>query len=70
MPVAARVLHVHEQGGIPTLWALVDDLDGTPIERRKFRIVGTGHGDVEATDVYVGSAHCGAFVWHVFEVYG
>jgi len=65
MPSGARILHVHEQNGIPTIWALVD-LAAAGAER-VFAIRGTAH-PVEDNLAYLGSAHCSPFVWHVFEV--
>jgi hypothetical protein len=67
MPIGARVLTAHEQNGKPYIWALVDHTARLGTEHRRFWIVGTGNpaGHV-ADEVYVGSAFCGPFVWHVF----
>lgn len=67
MPRGAQVLHVHEQNGVPTLWALVDPTQEE--EARLFSVVGTGWGisDLANNATYRGTAHCGSFVWHVFE---
>ena len=64
---AAMVLHVAEQHGNPCLWASVDtDL---PTHTRRFQVVGTGYATPdERESTYLGTAHCGPFVWHVFEV--
>lgn len=65
IPVGAMLLHVHEQDGEPCVWMAVDP--SAKKERRTFLIVGTGH-QFSARYLYLGTAHCGGFVWHVFEV--
>lgn len=65
VPAGAALLHVHEQGGIPCVWMLVDP--SAKRERRTFQVVGTGH-QFSARYLYLGTAHCGSLVWHVFEV--
>jgi hypothetical protein len=68
MPKGAKVLHVHSQGESihPVLWALVDP--ESPHELREFAVIGTGNPcDIDLGN-YIDSAHCGPFVWHVFEV--
>ena len=68
MPAGARVIHV---AGNPTgltgvyLWAIVDP--ATALETRRFKSVGTGFGFDEFGLEHLGTAICGAFVWHVFE---
>lgn len=69
MPRGAKVLHVHSQEPdqvAPFLWALVDA--NAPKEPRAFAIHGTGHPHNADPAEYLGSAHCGPFVWHVFGV--
>lgn len=79
MPWGARILHVAAQGDklYPYLWALVDTEER--LVERVFFLVGTGQpceGIVEPPHEpippkpsnYIGTAHCGAYVWHVFEV--
>jgi len=61
----ARLLHVAEQHGEPTLWLETDPYEVQ--ETREFQVIGTGWQVPEQT-AYVGTAHCGAFVWHVYEV--
>jgi hypothetical protein len=78
MPAGAHLLHVARQEsaardfGIvlsqhtPTLWAMVDD--EAPKVRRLIGIVGTGNpAPIWASAVYVGTAQCPPFVWHVFD---
>lgn len=65
MPSGASVLHVHDQGGIPHLWAKGDP--DAELESRVFMCIGTGQ-EFPADAAYLGSAHCDGFVWHVFEV--
>jgi len=64
MPFGARVIHAgYQDNALPTLWAEVDP--SLPSVTRRFWVTGTGH-DVPS-GVHVGSAVCGAFVWHVYE---
>lgn len=70
MPGGAELLHVHDQHGEPTLWALVDTLE--PLRTRQILTVGTGWPTELSTMAggtipYVGTAHCRGFVWHVFD---
>jgi hypothetical protein len=67
VPRYGRPIHVHEQGGEVCAWVLVDD--SNPKVDYVFSVYGTGHPipDSPATSVYVGSAHVGPFVWHVFD---
>ena len=64
MPVGAEVVHVAEQGGQPTLWAIVDS--SQPMVRRLIHVVGTGDAVPDGT-AYVGTAHLGGYVLHVFD---
>lgn len=71
MPLGAKIIHVQGQNGAPALWALVPR-DVPTLVRRRFIVVGTGtvlRGDAEAL-TYLGTAHCGELVWHVFEDQG
>lgn len=75
MPVGSRLLYVgaQDRGGPwvslqPTLWALVDP--NAPYVDRLIAVVGTGNPapDVDDEDsIYVGTAICGALVWHIFD---
>lgn len=72
MPKGARVLHVHDQNGVPCLWALVDP--DAKVDMRGFLVAGTGQllsDDIERA-TYHGAAHCRSYVttlvWHVFEL--
>lgn len=58
------IVHVASQNGLPTVWAVV----GPGAAMRRVAVLGTGH-DVPVGYAYVGTAHCGRFVWHVFEVW-
>jgi hypothetical protein len=74
MPTGAKVLHVEAQGGMPCVWALVDEK--APVQRRDFVMVGTGHDLPPIALRHVGSFQVDAngswstptFVWHLFEV--
>ena len=64
MPRAAEIVHVSEQGGLLCVWALV--VPQRAWEKRNFTVHGTGH-PIDPDSVYRGTAHIGAFVWHLFE---
>jgi len=67
-----QVLHVHEHGGAVCIWLAVSD-DGkthpsfhrTATGAAFFRVIGTGDAEPSGGR-YVGTAHVGAFVWHVY----
>lgn len=78
MPSGAQLLHVagqevseyrpgmawHEV--VPMLWAKVDP--DAPMTQRLIGIVGTGNPAPDDDEgVYVGTAICGALVWHVYD---
>jgi len=67
MPKDAVILCVHEQHGVPALWAMVD-LDA-PTENRTFVIVGTGWDTTQDPADCIGTVFVqgGRFVWHIFE---
>jgi len=68
LPTRHRLLKVHAQNDVPTLWALVDpEFPDTEIE---IRIIGTGWElprEVADWD-YLGTVHTPPFVWHIFKV--
>ena len=65
MPRGAEILHVASQGGVPTLWALVDSAE--PREQRTFVVVPTG-SPVEEGLAHVGTALLSDdLVFHIFE---
>lgn len=74
MPRGATILSLQVQRGEPRMWALVEDTN--EVEKRSFRIVGTGHELPAASDDIELYAHFvdtfqvsdGDFVFHVFEV--
>ena len=68
MPRGAKIIHVANQFGMPTIWALVDPAE--PWVTREFRFAGTGH---LIHDHHLGK-HAGSFfmeggslVLHIFE---
>ena len=63
MPLGARIVHVGEQGGLPTLWAEADP-DAKYVDRH-FAIFGTGK---PVSGEYVGTCFNGPYVWHIYEV--
>lgn len=68
MPAGATALCVHDQSGVPTLWALCDA--DRPTVSRSFRMAGTGHPIADDIGPHVGSVVLmgGKLVLHVFEV--
>lgn len=69
MPKGAEILTLQMQGGSPCIWAKVDP--NAEIERRAFRIFGTGHGLPPMKLDYVGTFQVNdggsPLVFHVFE---
>jgi hypothetical protein len=66
MPAGAELLTVQDQGGMGSLWALVDP--SAPKETRRFRVVPTGGTPTQLeAERYVGTFQLGWTVWHVFE---
>ncbi len=66
MPVCAKVIHVGVQGGLDLcIWAIVDPT--ADLAPRRFLIFGTGNPMPVRPGNYLGTAHVGQFVWHVFE---
>ena len=69
MPSRADIKHVHHQviAGLDyvVLWAEVER--SAPLVERKFRIYATGQTIDLPVYRYMGTAHAGATVWHVYE---
>lgn len=68
MPQDARLLAVGVQGGVLTVWALVDP--EAPTVPRQLFVYGTGHPMADEPGEYVGTARTGGqleLVWHVFD---
>lgn len=80
MPMGAVILTAREQhvsersevmareADVPMLWALVDP-DAIKVDRI-IGIVGTGNPAPDPDEdggIYVGTAICGPFVWHIFD---
>ncbi len=66
MPTGATILHVDHQGGIPTLWALINT--EAQIIERKIIIVGTGNEADHITKLpHIGTISAPPFVWHIFD---
>lgn len=69
MPVGAQILTVQfQEGSGACIWALVDPQRS--IERRRFRIAGTGHPINDPLLHYLGTFQMmgGALIFHVFEI--
>ena len=70
LPNGAEILKVEMQQNIPCIWVLVD-VDFTHMERRWFRLVGTGQEfEHDERHQYIGTflMYEGTLVWHLFEV--
>lgn len=63
-PWPIGVQHVAMQGSWVTLWAISDDT--LPLRDRTFFLCATGQL-IEGEKSYIGTAHDGALVWHIFE---
>lgn len=65
MPAGARIVHVGQQHGVPTVWALVDP--AAPRVARRVEVVGTGYKF--AAGEYVGTVLMpNGLVWHVVDL--
>lgn len=65
MPIGAKPLHVADQQGQLTMWALVEP--SVDREVRVFDVFGTGHPISGEKYEFVGTSFAWPFVWHVFE---
>jgi hypothetical protein len=67
LPEGATILHVDCQNDQPQIWAMVKT--GTPLQRRFFRLYGTGHQMGEEYQNHIGSFQMagGSLVFHLFE---
>lgn len=66
MPLGARILHAHTQGGGIYVWALVDTT--APLKPRRVWVMPTGREFNAGSDVYIGTVHLPTgLVFHVFE---
>jgi hypothetical protein len=65
MPVRGQILSAGNQGGVLTLWALVDTRE--PLGPRIIEIIGTGNPIETAPRVFIGTVQMPPFVWHVFD---
>lgn len=73
MPGGAQIIHVGQQAGVVTLWALVDPDE--PYVLRTIRVVGTGHDIRYPHGKYLGTVQVpvstdlifDVLVWHLFD---
>ena len=67
MPVGAKILSIQMQGGLPTIWALVQE--EARDETRTFLVFGTGGplDDYVLTYPHIATVQDGSLVWHIFE---
>ena len=72
MPKGARVLTCQSQFDKPQLWALVDGNTSISLEKRIFRMVGTGHPIKESEESlhYIDTFQManGNLIFHLFEI--
>jgi hypothetical protein len=75
LPIGARILSVHDQEGVVTMWAFVDPQE-TGVQNRVFMVVGTGWDLASPFSLtylgtsltYLGTSHSpDGMVLHVFE---
>jgi len=65
MPEKGIILKIGNQNDIITIWILVNP--EMPLEKRTFKVFGTGHNiDTEGL-AYVDTCQIKGFVWHIFE---
>jgi hypothetical protein len=69
IPPTARVLTAQMQGGVPTMWVLLDPTHAVA-EPRWFRWKGTGWELPDTPGEYVATVQDGALVFHLFETTG
>lgn len=65
LPVGAKPLHFGVQGGIPTVWCLVNTERPFNMSRR-FTVYGTGHPIHSEEKCHIGTCFDEGFVWHLF----
>lgn len=74
MPIGAEILSVgyqpHCGEDFIQIWALTETDPNINLEKRKFRVAGTGHDIDEPNLTYIGlvSIQNGRLVFHVFEI--
>ncbi len=64
LPANAEVVDFQFQADNPFIWCLHNT--GIVIERRYFRVVGTGQ-QIPEDAKYIKSCHVSGYVWHLFE---
>ncbi len=68
LPKSNLLLSIKAQGNNICMWAMVGS--DTPTEKRRFKIMGTGHEIEDARNLYFLSTVImpNDLVWHIFEV--
>ena len=70
MPPGAKVLSVQVQRDEPQMWAMVEEESYGGKQRRRFRVIGTGH-PISRDEIlsFIGTFQLrgGALVFHLFE---
>ena len=65
MPMYAKVIAYQVQGGMPVIWAEVEETNDKV--ERKFITLGTGHEAPEFTGAHIGTIQLDGLVWHLYE---
>ena len=65
LPMGYKILKVDAQNSDVVMWVLAD-IDNEKIDV-SFSVFGTGWVIPETVGEYIGTALCGALVWHVFK---
>jgi hypothetical protein len=64
LPVGSKVICVHEQNGVPTLW--VEQNPSLETDAFTFAVIGTGR-PVPEDGEHIGTCFIGQNVWHVYK---
>lgn len=72
LPLGAQVLTVAMQREKLCMWVLLDPSKETPLEERRFDVVGTGNPMCckETNAAYIGTVDDDPYIWHIFEILG
>lgn len=65
LPPGYKVIAVHEQRSVPTLWIELDS-EKTKLAELKYCVLATGEL-VPDDYVHLGTVFIGSFVWHVYQ---
>ena len=66
LPVHFKVVCVHEQNGVPTLW-IEQNQNANKISIR-WHVVGTGQ-EIPSYSTHEGTCFIGSYVWHIYRTH-